>query len=104
MVLNVGRRPAKSRLAHVLCELAVRLDAVGLAAHYGYQLPMTQEELADALGLTPVHVNRTIKSLEADKLIARDRRRLFFPEWKRLRDVGDFNARYLHLNPLPSSE
>ena len=103
-VLNVGRRPAKSRLAHVLCELAVRLDAVGLAAHYGYQLPMTQEELADALGLTPVHVNRTIKSLEADKLIARDRRRLFFPEWKRLRDVGDFNARYLHLNPLPSSE
>ena len=61
-ILNVGRRDAKSRLAHVLCELAVRLDAHGLAEEMGYHLPMTQAELADALGLTPVHLNRVIRA------------------------------------------
>ena len=65
-VLNVGRRDSKTRLAHVLCEFAVRLQAHGLAEEYGYELPMTQEQLADSLGLTPVHVNRTLKALEAD--------------------------------------
>ena len=98
-VLNVGRRDARARLAHVLCELGIRLQALGLTEDYGYRLPMTQEELADAVGLTPVHVNRTLKSLEAEGLIIRDRRSITFPDWKRLRDVGDFNARYLHIGP-----
>ena len=96
-VLNVGRRDARTRLAHLLCEFAVRLDAQGLTEQYGYQLPMTQEQLADSLGLTPVHVNRTIKSLEADGLIARNKRAISFPDWERMRSVGDFNQRYLHL-------
>jgi DNA-binding Lrp family transcriptional regulator len=74
-----------------------RLEAQGLAEDYGYQLPMTQEQLADALGLTPVHVNRTIKSLEADGLVARRGRNISFPDWQRMQDVGDFNRRYLHL-------
>jgi CRP-like cAMP-binding protein len=64
-VLNVGRRDATTRVAHLLCELGVRLDAEGLAEDYGYELPMTQEQLADAVGLTSVHVNRTLKALEA---------------------------------------
>jgi CRP-like cAMP-binding protein len=99
--LNVGRRDARTRVAHVLCELATRLDALGLAEDYGYHLPMTQEELADAVGLTPVHVNRTLKALEAEDLVVRDRRKVSFPDWGRLRHVGDFNARYLHLQPQP---
>jgi CRP-like cAMP-binding protein len=100
--LNVGRRDSRTRMAHLLCELGTRLDALGLAEDYGYHLPMTQDELADALGLTAVHVNRTLKGLEGEGLVVRDRRRVSFPDWKRLRDVGDFNARYLHLEPQQS--
>ena len=96
-ILNVGRRDAKSRLAHVLCELAVRLDTHGLTDDMGYHLPMTQAELADALGLTPVHLNRVIRSLEADALITRSKREISFPDWERMRDMADFNDRYLHL-------
>jgi len=103
-VLNVGRRDARARLAHLLCELAVRLDEEGLAKDYGYELPMTQEQLADAVGLTPVHVNRTLKSLEAEGLIVRSKRSVSFPDWKRLRLAGDFNQRYLHLEPQRSGQ
>lgn len=103
-ILNVGRRDAKSRLAHVLCELAVRLDAHGLADDMGYHLPMTQAELADALGLTPVHLNRVIRSLEVDGLIHRSKRDVSFPDWERMRDIADFNDRYLHLAKQESGE
>jgi CRP-like cAMP-binding protein len=96
-VLNVGRRDARSRLAHLLCEFAVRLEEQGLSEDQGYELPMTQEQLADATGLTAVHVNRVLKSLDADGLIARNRRNISFPDWRALRDEADFNTRYLHL-------
>lgn len=98
-VVNVGRRQARERIAHILCELGSRLDAVGLAEDYGYELPMTQEELGDAVGLTPVHVNRTLKALAAEGLISRDKRSIRFPNWEQMREVGDFNERYLHLEP-----
>jgi CRP-like cAMP-binding protein len=98
-VLNVGRRDSRARLAHLLCEFAIRLEAQGLADENGYELPMTQEQLADALGLTSVHVNRTIMALEAEGFIDRDKRRVRFPDWRRMRDIGDFNQRYLHLQP-----
>lgn len=96
-VLNVGRRDARSRLAHLLCEFAIRMDVQGLSDCGGYELPMTQEQLGDALGLTSVHVNRTLKSLEADGLITRNKRHVGFPRWDALRDEADFNGRYLHL-------
>ncbi len=96
-VLNIGRRNARSRLAHFLCEFAMRLDVLELAAGQPYELPMSQEQLGDALGLTAVHVNRTIKSLEADGLITRNRRRISFPRWDALRELADFSSRYLHL-------
>ncbi|MEG3082251.1 Crp/Fnr family transcriptional regulator [Sphingomonas sp. PB2P12] len=96
-ILNIGRRDARSRLAHFLCEFAVRLDMQGLTGPDGYELPMSQEQLGDALGLTAVHVNRTIKTLESDGLITRNRRRISFPRWEALREVADFSARYLHL-------
>lgn len=97
-VLNVGRRKARERMAHVLCELGSRMDAIGMADEHGYELPMTQEELADTLGLTPVHVNRTLKLLEAEGLITRNRRSISFPDWERIREAADFNDRYLHLD------
>ena len=98
-VLNIGRRDAGSRVAHLLCELAVRLESEGLINQYGYELPMTQEQLADAVGLTPIHVNRTLKALDAEGLITRTKRNIGFPDWERMRAVGDFNQRYLHLEP-----
>jgi CRP-like cAMP-binding protein len=101
-VLNVGRRDARTRVAHLLCELAVRLESDGLIDQYGYELPMTQEQLADAVGLTPIHVNRTLKALDAEGLITRTKRNVAFPDWERMRQVGDFNQRYLHLEPQES--
>ena len=96
-VVNVGRRDARARIAHLLCEFAIRLDKQGISAGQDYELPMTQEQLADAVGLTPVHVNRTLKLLEQDGLITRDKRKLAFPRWEALKAISDFSSRYLHL-------
>ena len=96
-LVNVGRRDATSRLAHLLCEFALRLSHAGLASEQGYELPMTQEQLADATGLTPVHVNRTLQELGRQGLIERDRRSVTIVDWERLRQIGDFSSRYLHL-------
>lgn len=96
-VLNIGRRDSRSRIAHVLCEFAFRMAEQKLGPKDLYELPMTQEQLADATGLTPVHVNRVLKMLQAEGLIARDRRMIRFPDWSTMRDVGDFNPRYLHV-------
>ena len=95
-VVNIGRRPSRSRVAHLLCEFAYRLSAQQLAMDGVYELPMTQEQLADATGLTAVHVNRVLQALQREELIERDRRMIRFPSWDRLRDVADFNPRYLH--------
>ena len=97
-VVNVGRRDARERIAHVLCEFAVRMDDRGIDGMDGFELPMTQEQLADTTGLTPVHVNRVLKGLEADGLIARRRRVIQFHDWRALQDVGDFSRRYLHID------
>lgn len=96
-VVNVGRRDARARISHILCEFGVRLEIRGLATAAGFELPMTQEQLADATGLTPVHVNRVLRSLEAEGLISRKRRNIQFTDWRALQDVGDFNRRYLHV-------
>jgi CRP-like cAMP-binding protein len=98
--LNVGRRDSRSRIAHLLCEFAYRLHAQGLAKGSVYELPMTQEQLADATGLTPVHVNRVLKGLQSEGLIERDRRMISIPSWEKLRDVGDFSPRYLHVRTV----
>ena len=95
---NVGRRDARTRIAHLLCEFALRMKVAGIAEQTDYELPMTQEQLADATGLTSVHVNRTLKGLQADGLIDRSTPRFVgIGDWKKLADVGDFNSSYLHL-------
>jgi CRP-like cAMP-binding protein len=95
--LNIGRRDARSRISHLLCEFAYRMTAQGLTPNKLYELPMTQEQLADATGLTPVHVNRVLQGLQREGLIERDRRMVRFVSWERIQDVGDFNPRYLHM-------
>ena len=95
--LNIGRRDARTRIAHLLCEFAYRLTAFGLVPSGPYELPMTQEQLADSTGLTAVHVNRVLQGLQRDGLLNRDRRMIRFPSWERMRDVADFNPRYLHM-------
>jgi CRP-like cAMP-binding protein len=97
-VVNVGRRTSIARIAHLLCEFALRMKQAGLSPDGAYELPMTQEQLADAVGLTAVHVNRVLKELGRLGLIVRERRSITIPDWEKLRNIGDFNARYLHLD------
>ncbi len=97
-IANIGRRDARSRVAHLLCEIAVRLHSAGLITGNRYELPMTQEQIGDATGLTPVHVNRTLQKLCSERLITRDKRAITIENWKALSVVADFNTGYLHLN------
>lgn len=96
-MLNTGRREAYARMAHLFCELVTRLDAVGLAPDLTCELPMTQPELADALGITPVHVNRTIRDLKSAGLISLRSRRLTVHDWDGLAAAAEFDPTYLHL-------
>jgi CRP-like cAMP-binding protein len=93
---NLGRRDARTRVAHLLCEFGVRLQDAGLGNLRSYDMPMTQEQLADATGLTSVHVNRTLKSLDREGLTQRTLRSVSIDDWSRLAKAGDFDSRYLH--------
>lgn len=95
-VVNVGRRHARARIAHLLCEFAARLKDAGQANGESYDFPLTQEQIADATGLTAVHTNRTLQSLRKDGLISLSSSRLGILDWDKLSEVGDFNERYLH--------
>ncbi len=94
---NVGRRDARTRMAHLLCEFGIRLQSAGIGSVSEYELPMTQEQLADTLGLTAVHVNRTLMGLDREQLTQRRKRSVFIRDWKKLAETGDFNSDYLHL-------
>jgi CRP-like cAMP-binding protein len=97
-IMNVGRRDAHTRIAHLLCEFSLRLQVAGLGEQTNYELPMTQEQLADAVGLTTVHVNRTLKALESDGLIERESgRSVVIGNWRKLAEAGDFDSTYLHM-------
>ena len=96
-IANIARRDAASRIAHLLCEFGLRLEAIGLGDRRSYELPMTQEQLADATGLTAVHVNRTLMDLENRGVIARAKKFMAIADWKRMEEVGGFSDAYLHL-------
>ncbi len=96
-IANVGRRDARTRLAHLLCEFSLRVEAAGVGQHTNYTLPMTQEQLGDCTGLTAVHVNRTLQGLGEDGIISRSKRSVTVENWKRLAAEGDFTSGYLHL-------
>jgi CRP-like cAMP-binding protein len=95
-IANVGRRDARTRVAHLLCELAVRLQAAGDNMANKYHLPMTQEQLADATGLTSVHVNRMLQGLRREGFISTDKRSVTIENWAGLVRAGDFSTAYLH--------
>ena len=105
-LLNVGRRDAFTAIAHLLCEYAMRAENAGLGGVASYELPLTQEQLADAVGLTSVHVNRTLMRLESEGYIRRSRRMIEIDDWHNLAKVADFEPRYLHFRNeamLPSA-
>ncbi|WP_104203689.1 Crp/Fnr family transcriptional regulator [Billgrantia saliphila] len=96
-LLNVGRREAYTRMAHLLCEFLVRLEVVGLVENSTFDLPITQAELADALGISAVHMNRVYQALRADGLIQTKGTQVTVPDWEKLKAAGDFDPLYLHL-------
>jgi CRP-like cAMP-binding protein len=96
-LIGIGRRSAYQRLAHLLCELQVRMKAVGLARDNGCDLPVTQNEFADALGLSTVHVNRVLQDLRGNGLIVLRGSCLTIPDWQALQVAGEFDPTYLHL-------
>lgn len=95
-VMNLGRQTARTRVAHFFCELAVRIGVPMTANGRRYHLPMTQQDIGDAVGLTSVHVNRMIMSLEADNLIRRDGRTYHIPDIDALKQFAGFRSRYLN--------
>lgn len=96
-MMGLGRREAYGRMAHLLCELFVRLQAVGLADGHSYALPVTQAELGDALGLSTVHVNRTFQELRRDGLIVTRGAKVAVLDWEGLKAAGEFDPAYLRL-------
>jgi CRP-like cAMP-binding protein len=95
-IVNVGRRDAFEAIGHLMCELYVRMRNIGLTAGHSFEFPLTQEELADALGLTPVHVNRVLQRMRADGLISFKGGMLTLHDYRRLEEVAGFNPNYLH--------
>ena len=96
--LSIGQRTAYERIAHLLVELFLRLSSVGLANGISCDFPLTQTDIADATGLTAVHVNRTLQELRREKLIVLERKRLTIPHLGELKHAAMFNVNYLHLD------
>lgn len=97
-LIGIGRRSAHARIAHLLCELRMRFAAVGLSDDRRYDLPMTQAEIGDALGLSTVHVNRVLQDLRAAGLIVLHGSTLTIPNRTALEHAAGFDAAYLHQN------
>lgn len=100
-ILSIGRRSAVARIAHIFCELLVRLRLVGLASETGYALPLTQADLADVTGLTSVHVNRMLKKLRDEDLLTFRGGVVTIRDWERLQRLAEFDPTYLHLERRP---
>lgn len=98
-IAGLGRRSARERIAHLICELAIRLDALDLIEGTRFPLPLTQAELADALGITSIHVNRVLQALRAEGLIRTEGKHVQIEDWAALCAEGDFDPEYLHLRP-----
>ena len=103
-LMSVGRRSAYERVAHLLLELLRRLDLLGLAAEGSFTMPLTQELIADSLGLTTIHVNRMMRALENDGLIVCNRRpsnKLIIKDIRGLEEAAGFEDGYLHFTEMP---
>ncbi len=96
-MVGMGRRTAYERLAHLLCEVFVRLRAVGLADCDECEFPITQNEIGDALGLSTVHVNRILQELRREGLIVFKNKRVTIPDLDRLKEAVGFDPAYLYV-------
>lgn len=96
-IVNVGHRPAASRLAHLLCEIVTRLEALGLVQNKTCDFPLTQTHLSQATGLTRIHVNRACQELRKRGLLVLESGRLAIHDWEALARLGHFDPTYLHL-------
>jgi CRP-like cAMP-binding protein len=101
-IVALGRRSSRGRIAYLLCELVWRQRAVGLSNGHAIRLPVTQVELADALGLTSVHMNRILQGFRRDNLITLALHRLTLLDVERLQEIAGFNQNYLHLGGAPT--
>lgn len=98
-IVNVGQRPAPARLAHVIVELRERLKVIGRIEGNSFEMPLTQEQIGEALGITAVHANRVIKQLRQDGIVAFQRGRVEVLDEAKLWELAGFDNRYLHLSP-----
>jgi CRP-like cAMP-binding protein len=99
-VTNLGQRPALNRLAHLFCEMMLRMEAIGRTRDGSCALPITQADLSDATGLSVVHVNRTLKDLREMRLVTHTKGQLTIHDWEALMLLADFRPGYLHLPGL----
>ncbi len=103
-LMNNGRRDAYARVAHLFCELALRMKAIGRCDGGRFELAMSTAELADATGLTPIHMNRTLQFLQAGRLLSVRDREVSIEDWEGLRDAAEFDPGYLYLEGLVDME
>ena len=97
---NLGRKKAKARIAHIMCEMGTRMEAAHLGTRVAYELKVTQEQLSDASGLTPVHVNRTLQEIRREGLLSFSGGHVEVMDWDALVSVAEFDPAYLMLaNP-----
>ena len=96
-MVNVGQRQADSRMAHLFCEMMLRMETVGLAEGGTCSLPVTQGDLSEMTAMSPVHVNRTLQTLRGLNLISFGKGSLIIHNWRALVALGDFRPDYLHL-------
>jgi CRP-like cAMP-binding protein len=100
-IVAMGRRSKRAHLAHLLCELHMRLEAMGLTQGLSFYFPLSQGEMADVLGLSLVHMNRTIQNLRKDGLISWINHTVTILDWDELRNIADFDPTYLSLTVEP---
>jgi CRP-like cAMP-binding protein len=98
-IVNVGQRPAVNRLAHTVVELRRRLAVIGRKAGDSFEMPLTQEQISEALGITPVHANRIIRQLRDDGIVDISRGRVTVLDEAKLAELAQFDDRYLHQDP-----
>ena len=99
--VSLGRRSAMSRMAHLFCEIFERIKIVGLNDGNAYYFPLTQQELGECLGLTSVHINRTLQALRKTGLVELENRRLVIHDMRGLQHLGEFDPDYLYLEKKP---
>jgi CRP-like cAMP-binding protein len=100
-ILSMGRRQAPARLAHLICELFIRLKAVGRVDGLSFSLPLTQSQMGDVVGVSSVHMNRTLQDLRRDGMITWRGQTVTINDWERLRSFAEFDSAYLSLERVP---